>query len=224
MFFFLGCASVLVENMFIGGMMSIDVSGFPDIEPLQYETARPQIRTGDMLLCSGKFIAGTLIRALTRSAYGHIGLLARIVVGGIERVVVIESVMGGGVRMVQLSNYVRDYNGSGRGYAGKLLIARDNRFVEQSDGDTFLNHGFVRQGYLYDWDSVLRLIIRITGARFGLTFSSLERDNEYLCSELAQEMYESVGLTYTEDPAGFIAPHHFALHPDVHPVMMLKTE
>lgn len=204
--------------------MTIDITRFPALEPIAYEEARPHIRTGDLLLCSGESLGGAVIRVLTKSAFGHIGLIAKITVAGEERLVVLESIIGVGVRMVQLSNYVRNHSGRGRGYRGKLLVARDARFDVEAHGNTFVNHGFVRQGYQYDHAALLRIMTRMIMARFGIILTALDRDNEYICSELAEEMFETVGITYQEDPRGFIAPQHFARDEHVFPVAMLRTE
>lgn len=94
--------------------MSIAIDQFPTIAIQNYEQLRPQIKSGDILLCSGNSLISSLIQKATNSVWSHIAFVIRL--DSIDRIMVLESVETIGVRTVPLSTYVNNYNGSGKGY------------------------------------------------------------------------------------------------------------
>ncbi|MCC5846411.1 MAG: hypothetical protein JJU05_19345 [Verrucomicrobia bacterium] len=95
---------------------------FPAVPPTPYAELRPQLRSGDVLLCSGTGIFSTLIQRATRSVWSHVGLIMRL--DSIDRVMVLESLEPVGVRTVRLSKYLTNYNNDGRPYPGRLAVIR----------------------------------------------------------------------------------------------------
>jgi hypothetical protein len=87
-----------------------------------YSQIRSKIRSGDLLLCSGSSIFSKLIQNTTNSPWSHVAFVLRM--QAIDRILVLESVESIGVRAVILSSYIQNYNGTDRGYPGKILIAR----------------------------------------------------------------------------------------------------
>lgn len=204
--------------------MRLSVNQFPQARAEAYDQVRPRIQTGDILLCSGTGVFSRLIQKATRSVWSHVAFVIRL--DGIERVMVLESVEPIGVRTVPLSRYVRDYKGDGRGYPGKLLIARHRDFpgvpparlrkMSQFAVDLF--------GYPYDKDEILRIAARIAQSWLGFSDREVRRDKEYICSEYAWECYRQVGIRVPYDKRGFIAPKDFAAAAKVDPVAVIRAE
>src|SRR5437867_8122662 len=95
---------------------------FPTMPIKHYRELRHEIRSGDILLCSGSSVFSTLIQKVTGSVWSHVAFILR--VDAIDRIMVLESVESIGVRAVPLSNYVNDYNATRKGYPGRLMLAR----------------------------------------------------------------------------------------------------
>ncbi len=134
--------------------MSIPVNTFPNIATKKYQDIRSQLKSGDILLCSGTSFISTLIQKATNSVWSHVAFILR--VEAINRVMVLESVESIGIRAVPLSFYIDNYNGSNTGYPGKILIARHSQFnpslitnLSQSAVDLL--------GYPYDIHEILRI-------------------------------------------------------------------
>lgn len=82
-----------------------------------YDQIRDTIKTGDLLFASGNSLMSSMIKGATNSVWSHVAFIVRL--EAIDRIMIMESVETVGVRTVALSNYVRNYNGSGQGYPGK---------------------------------------------------------------------------------------------------------
>jgi hypothetical protein len=175
----------------------------------QYKDAHPLIRSGDILLCSGKGAFSTLIKNFTGSEWSHVAFI--LAVPQINRLMVLESVESIGVRTVPLSAYMRNYNGTGQPYAGKMKIVRHKDFSSN------MLHDLSRKavdllGHQYDQSEITRIVARIM-------FSTVQKipkgDDDYICSEYVYECFKSVGIEFKHDHRGFIAPKDFAEDPNV---------
>src|SRR4051812_34187308 len=107
--------------------MAISNQYFKNTTASKYDKVRQDIKSGDLLLCSGSKPFSRAIQAATGSIWSHVAFILRL--DSIERIMVLESVESIGVRTVPLSSYVRDYNGCGKGYAGDLAVARHDDFA-----------------------------------------------------------------------------------------------
>jgi len=183
---------------------------------LPYEDARTQIRSGDILLCSGEYTFSKLIQKATGSVWSHVGFVLR--VDAIDRLMVLESIEGHGVRTVALSEYVTNFEGTGGGYKGRIAIARHRRFAQQAtpQGMKAMSQFAVdRLACPYDEEEIGRITARIVGAKLGLPPEDLVRNDEYICSEYVYECYRRLDITVRNDHRGFIAPADFANDPEV---------
>lgn len=180
----------------------------PDTNVADYTTVvRRQLRDGDLLLCSGRGTFSKLIQRFTESAWSHVGFV--LWSEKLQRVVVLESVEGKGVRSVPLSFYINNYNATGKPYRGQVFIGRDKRL------DSGLTRGNMRRlgqwavdrlGYPYDKREIVRIAHRITiGKR-----RSPHRDKTYICSEFVEACFGQMGLYFNHDERGFIAPADIA--------------
>jgi uncharacterized protein YycO len=204
--------------------MAISVKKFPQKPAQAYKKIRNQIKTGDILLCSGSGLFSKLIQGASKSVWSHVAFIIRL--DSIDRVMVLESVEPLGVRTVPLSHYVRDYKGDGRGYPGRLLIARHKQFGSLPPARLHKMSQFAVDlfGYPYDKDEIVKIAARIGKSFFGLSTGAVKRDKEYICSEYAWECYNKVGIKIKYDPRGFVAPKDFAAAKDIEAFSVLKTE
>src|SRR5579862_2898879 len=134
------------------------MEAFPQLAIEPYKELRHHIRSGDILLCSGNSTFSNLIKKATGSVWSHVGFILRL--DAIDRIMVLESVESIGVRAIPLSNYVHDYNATGKGYPGRLLLARHQDVKEESIAKlSRLAVDFL--GYPYGKEEIIRIAARI---------------------------------------------------------------
>ncbi len=208
--------------------MSIRVKSFPDKRAVNYRQFRSEIRSGDILLCSGSGWFSKMIQKATKSVWSHVGFVMRL--DQIDRVMVLESVEPLGVRTVPLSKYLTDYDGKGNPYPGGLAIARHRDFARKAKSAALRRFGQFAVdlfGYPYDKDEIAKIAVRITGSALGFTAREkklLQRDREYICSEYAWECYRKIGIQIAFDRRGFVAPTDFARAKEVDLIAVLKRK
>lgn len=194
--------------------MAIAVKTFPKEPAVKYDTFRPQIQTGDILLCSGSGWFSKMIQGSTESIWSHVGFVMRL--DTIDRVMVLESVEPLGVRTVPLSKYLTDYDSRSNPYPGGLILARHQDFQAKAKAEALTRFGQFAVdlfGYPYDKDEIAKIAARIMASHIPFSArdkKALEPDREYICSEYAYECYKSIGIDIEHDPRGFVAPADFA--------------
>ncbi len=200
--------------------MPISVDKFPEVQCLNYADARSQIRSGDILMCSGNSFISTLIKGVTDSIWSHVGFIRHD--KEIDRLLVYESVETIGVRMVPLSFYIHNYNGEGKPYDGKLLIARHDDF-KKAHIKNLAKSAVDLLGHQYDKREIAKITMRIALSKFSGNGECKypESDNEYICSEYAYKCYQGLGIYINHDCRGFIAPADFAKTEEVNAVFWL---
>ena len=185
---------------------------FPNLTVKSYAEARTEIRSGDVLLASGEYMFSKLIQRATDSCWSHVAFVLRL--DAIDRVMVLESIEGKGVRTIPLSEYVRNFEGTGAGYKGRLAIARHALFEEKATADRlremaqFAVDRFARP---YDDEEIARITARIVGSALGFKKSEIKRNDEYICSEYVYECYGCIVLKIEYDKRGFVAPADFSV-------------
>ena len=180
----------------------------PQLPSKYYNDLRHEIRSGDILLCSGNSAFSTLIQKATGSIWSHVGFVLR--VDAIERIMVLESVESIGVRTVPLSNYVRDYNASGKGYDGRVMLAR-HEDVREKNIVKLSRSAVDLLGYPYRTEEIIHIAARLGMHTLGfLTGSRFRKQRAFICSEYAYTCLKSIGVTIEYNTAGFIAPGDFA--------------
>lgn len=168
--------------------MTIAVRRFPRNQVENYESFRPNIESGDLLLCSGSKAFSRIIQAGTKSVWSHVGFVMRL--DAIDRVMVLESVESVGVRTVPLRKYLTDYDNSmGNPYPGGMVIARHKDFAAKADTMKLNKLGQFAVdlfGYPYDTEEIARIAARIAASYIPFTNKdkkALKRNREYICSE-----------------------------------------
>lgn len=200
-------------------MINADIS---NISTADYALLREQICSGDILLCSGKSMFSNLIQLATKSIWSHIAFVIRLDV--IDRIMVLESVESIGVRSVPLSSYVKDYNGTGQPYPGKLLMARHNAF-KSMDITKLSKNAVDKLGYPYNSEEIARIAARISMKALNINNETIDANQgrEFICSEYVYACFKSIGIDIPYDPAGFIAPADFANDSNINAIAFIQT-
>jgi hypothetical protein len=188
-----------------------------------YDDLRAQIKDGDILLCSGTGAFSTLIQKATNSIWSHVGFLMWLPTNP-PRLMILESVESIGVRSVPLSSYMSNYNGSGAGYPGRMLVARRSDFGDRALTPNFINFAVDRFGWPYANEDIVEIAAAV--ASHGV-IGNLKPDDgtkrTFICSEYVDACYRAVGIVVPWDRFGFIAPADFADDPTVVPVAILDS-
>lgn len=196
---------------------------FPQLETKHYHDIHHEIRSGDILLCSGNSVFSCLIKSATQSVWSHVAFILRL--DAINRILVLESVESIGVRAVPLSHYICNYNATGKGYPGKLMLAR-HQAVKQRNIPTLSTLAVDYLGYPYGKEEIIHIAARIGLHNLGV--KDFEPDHlsqkTFICSEYAQLCFRSIGINIACNRIGFIFPADFANHPDIKPLCFLRTE
>jgi hypothetical protein len=194
---------------------------FPPLPSKKYQDLRHEIRSGDILLCSGSSAFSTLIQKATNSVWSHVAFILRL--DAIDRIMVLESVETMGVRTVPLSSYAKNYNGSGSAYPGRLMIARHQGVREETI--VKLSRSAVDLlGYPYGNTEIVHIATRISLHALGVHSGPDNKPGRaFICSEYAQTCFHSIGINIECNHMGFIAPADFATHPAIQPLCYVET-
>lgn len=162
-----------------------------------YDVLRASLRTGDLLFASGNYPVSQAIQKVTQSPWSHVGIIFK--VEEIDRVLLLESVEDMGVRFAPLSKYTDDYE-NGAPYDGRLVVARINDFAP-AEIAPMAKFGIDELTRPYDKDEVAKIIVRI-----ALKIGKVDRDREYICSELVYECFREAKREFTYNANKFISP------------------
>ena len=186
---------------------------FSQVNQISYDQAISEINTGDILLCSGRYLVSELIKKVSDSVFSHVALLFY----WNERVLVLESVEDDGVRIVPLSHYIKNYENSQEKYNGTLYIARHEELANpQFDKEKIkkmLGKAVDLLNRSYDKDEIAKIVSRI-----GLGIGRHKDDDEYICSEFVDECFKQLEIVFQRDSEGFIYPEHIAADLNVTPL------
>ena len=164
----------------------------PQIQKLpveRYETVRDQVRTGDLVFCSGSYFFSKAIQRFTRSVWSHCGILYRD--DNLQRVFVLESETMIGVRLAPVSKYLKDYHGRNRPYRGNIVIARVQPDVDAQAIKLAISFGMDELTKPYDNFEIVRIALRIL-FRIGRR----THDRKYICSELVYDCFRHAGISF----------------------------
>jgi hypothetical protein len=180
-----------------------------EVSPTKSYTAlRPQLRSGDLFFCAGKYLVSRAIQQLTGSPWSHVGIIFR--AEKIDRVLLLESVEDMGVRFA-LSKYLDDYENA-RPYRGDMVVARVSA-LKPTDIPRIAGFGVDELTRPYDKDEIAKIV-----ARIALGIGRMERDREYICSELVYECFAHAGMGFAYNPKGFISPEDVWIDYQVQPL------
>lgn len=182
---------------------------FDTLNKIPYDRLREDILNGDLLFCCGEYAFSKVIRFFSGgSRVSHIG----IVYWWNGRLMLLECVESDGVRIVPVSQYLKNYENTQRPYKGRVFLARDNRFYQ--------THESLRNPQV---ENLLAQAATLLNTKFGLwdvveffwkgaTGWGVYRVNDYfLCSEFVAKCFELIGLECpASDGSGFVTPEDIA--------------
>jgi cell wall-associated NlpC family hydrolase len=154
-----------------------------------YDEVRSGLRSGDLVFCSGSYVFSGLIQRFTRSVWSHVGIVY--IDRHLDRVFILESETGIGVRLVPASKYLRDYHGRRRPYRGQLVVARVHPDLGDDAVRQAVSYGMDLLTKPYDNGEILRIAMRILFRRGRRT-----RDRKFICSELVDECFRVAGVRF----------------------------
>jgi hypothetical protein len=200
------------------------MDAFPTLPLVDYEDVRANIRSGDILLASGNYNFSKLIRRATNSYWSHVAFVLRI--DEIDRVMVLESIEGKGVRAIPLSEYPRNFEGTGVGYNGRLVIARHDQFETAATPEALkgMSQAAVdRLSYPYSSEDIAEITLRIVAGSIGIKKEEMTRGPADICSEYVDRIFSTLGLDVPHDPRGFIAPSDWGRWDQIKLLFELRT-
>jgi hypothetical protein len=163
-----------------------------------YDEMRADLRSGDLVFCSGSYAFSGLIQKFTRSVWSHVGIVY--IDEALGRVFVLESEAGIGVRLVPVSKYLRDYHGRRRPYRGQIVIARVAPSLDTGQVRKAVSYGMDLLTKPYDNYEILRIAMRI-----AFRVGRRTRDRKFICSELVDECFRAAGIRFTR-PDNYVSP------------------
>lgn len=181
-----------------------------EIEKVPYDHVRENLRSGDIVFCSGSYFFSGLIRWFTKSSWSHVGMIYRD--DELGRVFILESETLIGVRVAPLSKYLKDYHGKNRPYKGRMVIGRLDPAPDPEAVKTAICFGMDELTKPYDNWEILRIACRILFKR-----GRRNRDRKYICSELVYECYRRADVWFKFNKKS-ISPDDIWKDPRVHRV------
>lgn len=154
---------------------------------IPYEKIRDNLKTGDIVFCSGSYLFSGIIQNLTKSVWSHVAVVYKDEELG--RVLMLEAEPQIGIRLIPLSNYLKDYKGTKRRYKGQMVIGKLKEPLEQVQLNRGISFGLDALTRPYDNYEIFRIMIRIL-----FKISKRERNKSYICSELVRDVFAKAGV------------------------------
>ena len=155
----------------------------------RYEKIRDYIKTGHIVFCSGSYAFSGIIQKLTKSTWSHVAVIYKDEALG--RVLVLEAEPRYGIRLIPLSKYLKDYEGTKRPYKGQMVIAQLNTVLPKEELDRGISFGLDELTRPYDNYEIVRIMMRIL-----FHISKRERNRAYICSELVRDIFVKAGILF----------------------------
>ncbi|HMU09040.1 MAG TPA: YiiX/YebB-like N1pC/P60 family cysteine hydrolase [Ferruginibacter sp.] len=154
---------------------------------IPYEKIRDHLRTGHIFFSSGSYAFSGAIQKLTKSTWSHVGVIYKDEELG--RVLVLEAEPSVGIRLIPLSNYLKNYKGTKRAYKGQIVIAQVNVPLEKKALNKGISFGLDELTRPYDNFEIFRIFLRIM-----FHISKREKNKSYICSELVRDIFVKAGV------------------------------
>lgn len=159
---------------------------------------RSRLRAGDLLFASGKYAVSEMIRQVTGSIWSHVAIVLPLPI--LERVLLLESVEGAGVRLVPLAKYLQDYQDD-KPFDGLVVLARVAGVTDEA-AKKLIGFGADELGRPYNDEEIAALHEPARLLHGGMTF----RERTYVCSELVRACFHQAGLDFRDGHGGLISP------------------
>jgi len=174
-----------------------------ELSVMPYEKIRDYLQTGHIFFSSGSYTFSGIIQKLTKSVWSHVAIIYKDEQLG--RVMVLEAEPYVGIRLIPLSNYLRNYKGKKRPYKGQVAIAKLNFDLEKPKLNKAISFGLDELTRPYDNWEIIRIMLRIlfkTGKR--------EKNKSYICSELVRDAFAKSGVLFKMNDT-YISPQEIWL-------------
>ncbi len=174
-----------------------------ELPVMPYEKIRDYLQTGHIFFSSGSYTFSGIIQKLTKSVWSHVAIVYKDEQLG--RVMVLEAEPVVGIRLIPLSNYLRNYKGKKRPYKGQVAIAKLNFDLEKPKLNKAISFGLDELTRPYDNWEIIRIMLRIlfkTGKR--------EKNKSYICSELVRDAFAKSGVLFKMNDT-YISPQEIWL-------------
>jgi hypothetical protein len=174
-----------------------------ELPVMPYEKIRDYLQTGHIFFSSGSYTFSGIIQKLTKSVWSHVAIVYKDEQLG--RVMVLEAEPVVGIRLIPLSNYLRNYKGKKRPYKGQVAIAKLNFDLEKPRLNKAISFGLDELTRPYDNWEIIRIMLRIllkTGKR--------EKNKSYICSELVRDAFAKSGVLFKMNDT-YISPQEIWL-------------
>ncbi len=174
-----------------------------ELPVMPYEKIRDYLQTGHIFFSSGSYTFSGIIQKLTKSVWSHVAIVYKDEQLG--RVMVLEAEPYVGIRLIPLSNYLRNYKGKKRPYKGQVAIAKLNFELEKPRLNKAISFGLDELTRPYDNWEIIRIMLRIlfkTGKR--------EKNKSYICSELVRDAFAKSGVLFKMNDT-YISPQEIWL-------------
>lgn len=190
---------------------------FKNIRAEKYDNLIKDLKSGDILFCSGNYLISQLIKSVSKSMFSHVGIIVKLE----ENILLMESVEDDGVRMVPLDHYINNYENSNNRYNGSLYVARHKLLEDLSDEDDkirkLIKEGLSLLNRSYDKNEIAQIV-----ARIGLELGKHNDNKEYICSEFVNECFKKINIEFLVDSKGYIYPEHIAADPNTSPIAQIE--
>ena len=135
----------------------------------------------------GSYLFSGIIQRLTNSVWSHVAVIYKD--EELERILILEAEPYADIRMIPLSNYLKDYKGKRRSYKGQMVIAKLKEPIEDMRLNRGISFGLDALTKPYDNYEIFRIMIRIL-----FHISKRERNRSYICSELVRDIFAKSGV------------------------------
>ena len=164
----------------------------------KYDVIRDQLMTGYIFFSSGSYTFSGIIQRLTKSVWSHVAIIYKDEELG--RVLVLEAEPKVGIRLMPLSKYLKDYQGSKKPYKGQVVIAKLNFDLEREKMNKAISFGLDELTRPYDNWEIIRIMLRIL-----FKIGKRETNKSYICSELVRDAFSKAGVTFRRNDT-YISP------------------
>jgi Permuted papain-like amidase enzyme, YaeF/YiiX, C92 family len=165
---------------------------------IDYKHIRPFLKTGQLVFCSGKYIFSGIIQRLTKSVWSHAAIIYKD--EELDRIMVLEAEPYIGNRLIPLSKYLKDYNGTKKQYKGLMFIADLEVPLPKEKLNKAISFGLDELTRPYDNWEIVRIMLRIL-----FKIGKKEKNRNYMCSELVKACYDRAGINFPLEDS-YISP------------------
>ena len=182
----------------------------------------PRMRDGDILLCSATDPFSRLIGWSTKSPWSHVALAYAW--PETRRILAFECVQHLGVHAVAIERFISQTSSGAHPYPGKIVLARHRGTPSADALKPLSDFAIDAMGARFSPIEIARIAARIALGRIERADAGAGHgENEFICSEFADQCLQTVGVHIQWDGLGFIAPADFALDPDVEAIAQFQT-